>query len=283
MRSDTHDDPTLHPHHGAVRRAIELLVRRRDDAPSLDEVAAVAKMSPEHFQRVFKRWAGVSPKRFSQALTLDHAKRLLADDASVLAASVDAGLSAPSRVHDLFVACEAVTPGEFKRRGEGVTVRWDVHDSPLGDCLLATTSRGVCWLGFGEGDALIDEFASDWPAATRVRDGDATHALAAQLFEGGDRAPVRLDLHGTSFQLQVWRALLRIPEGRVASYQQVAAAVGRPTAVRAVGSAIGRNPVSWLIPCHRVILSTGVAHAYRWGVDRKQTLLAVEAARAAAA
>jgi AraC family transcriptional regulator of adaptative response/methylated-DNA-[protein]-cysteine methyltransferase len=233
---------------------------------------------------VFKRWAGVSPKRFLQYVTLAHAKRLLVEDASVLDAALDAGLSGPSRLHDLFITCEAMTPGEFKALGSRMVIRWGLHDAPLGRVLLGVTERGICWLSFvTEGDApAIDALQREWHGATLVHDQATTADYVRRGFELAARSsePLPLLMRGTNFQIKVWEALLRIPFGRLVSYQAVANAVGQPRAVRAVGAAVGRNNISWLIPCHRVILSTGVIHNYRWGAAQKQKLLTLESALA---
>ncbi len=277
-------------HFGAIARAIDHLVRHYQDQPTLDDLAAVAGMSPFHFQRVFKRWAGISPKRFAQFVTLGEAKRLLAAETSVLDTALEVGLSGPSRLHDLFVACEAMTPGDYKARGSRVTIRWGLHDSPFGRALLAATPRGLCWLSFvmdGDEAGAIETFRGEWADADLIRDDAATAAYAVQAFDmsaqgsarGGE--PMRLVLRGTNFQVKVWEALLRIPPGRFVCYQDLARTLGRPEASRAVGAAVGRNPISLLIPCHRVILKSGVVHNYRWGLHRKKALLALEAAQAA--
>ncbi|HYD66099.1 methylated-DNA--[protein]-cysteine S-methyltransferase [Azospirillum sp.] len=281
-------DDTDSAHYRALTVTIRHLVDHWQDQPSLEELAGVAGMSPYHFQRLFTRWVGISPKRFVQFLTLDHAKRLLAENQSVLDTALDVGLSGPSRLHDLFVACEAMTPGEYKAEGAGLTIRWGLHDSPFGRALVGSTERGVCWLTFADrsdaSDALA-EFEAAWPAARLVEDAESTRDVAARAFgwEGGwrsaDGEPLRLLLKGTNFQVKVWEALLRIPSGAVVSYEDVARAIGQPTAMRAVGAAVGRNPVCVLIPCHRVIQKSGVIHNYRYGVPRKRALLAWEQAR----
>ncbi len=275
-------------HYRAIASAIDLIVESYQDQPSLDDMAAAAGMSPFHFQRVFKRWAGISPKRFAQFVTLGHAKRLLDNDESVLGTALEVGLSGPSRLHDLFVACEAMTPGDYKAGAGTLTIRWGLHDSPFGRALLAATPRGLCWLSFvidGDEDAAVRTFVEEWGAADLVRDEGATAGIAARVFAFGPNAgsekgdPIPLVLRGTNFQIKVWEALLRIPAGRFVSYQDLARAVGRPEAPRAVGAAVGRNPISLIIPCHRVILKSGIVHNYRWGVRRKKALLAFEAAR----
>lgn len=281
-------EPAAEIRHASIDTAIDYLAANVEHQPELDTVARIAGMSPHHFQRTFKRWTGVSPKRFLQYLTLGHAKRLLDGRASVLDAALDLGLSGPSRLHDLFVACEAVTPGQYKRRGEGLEIRYGLHDSPFGRALLAATERGICWLGFvrdGNDSEIIDELAGDWPSATLVHDPAATAPLAERAFGlTADRQaaskPLALVLYGTNFQIKVWEALLCIPPGQVVSYGDIARAAGNPRAVRAAGRAVGANPISLLIPCHRVILSSGLIHNYRWGVARKRRILAIEQARA---
>lgn len=283
-------DPLDAAHYRALTVAIRHLVEHWQDQPSLEELARAAGMSTFHFQRLFSRWVGISPKRFVQFLTLGHAKRLLAENQSVLDTALDVGLSGPSRLHDLFVACEAMTPGEYKALGGGLTIRWGLHDCPFGRALVATTDRGVCWLSFADradGSDAMEEFRAEWPAARLVEDAEATRPAAARAFgwDGGGPAgadePLRLLLRGTNFQIKVWEALLQIPPGTVVSYEDVARAIGRPTAQRAVGAAVGRNPVCVLIPCHRVIQKSGIIHNYRYGVPRKRALLAWEQARRA--
>ena len=278
-------DPVDARRHRAIAAAIRHLVENWQDQPALDKLSEVAGMSPFHFQRLFTQWAGISPKRFLQFLTLDNAKRLLAENNSVLDVALDVGLSGPSRLHDLFVACEAMTPGEYKALGGGLTIRWGLHATPFGPSLVATTERGVCWLSFAEeedGRDALAEMAAAWPAARLVGDADATRPVAARAFrwDGKDREPLRLLMKGTNFQIKVWEALLRIPAGAVVSYEDVARAIGQPTAMRAVGAAVGRNPVCVLIPCHRVIQKSGIIHNYRYGVPRKRALLAWEQGRA---
>jgi AraC family transcriptional regulator of adaptative response/methylated-DNA-[protein]-cysteine methyltransferase len=275
--------------HDPVTAAIEYLVRHYREHPSLDTVAARVGMSPHHFQRTFKRWTGISPKRFEQYLTLGDAKRRLDGARSLLDAAYAVGLSGPSRLHDLFVACEAVTPGDFKGRGRGLRIRYALHDSPFGRTVLGTTERGICHLSFvvgGDEKAALAHFARLWPEAERLHDPAGTAEIARRAFRfalGQHGAPPRLLLRGTNFEIKVWEALLRIPMGKVVSYGQVAEAIGEPAAQRAVGRAVGSNPVSLLIPCHRVILQSGVIHNYGWGVERKKVLLAMERARSEAA
>ncbi len=279
-----HDPDTLADAPGIIN-AIDYMVDHYLDQPSLDEVADVAGQSPFHFQRSFKRRVGISPKRFGQYLTVNHAKQLLDSRASVLDAALDSGLSGPSRLHDLFIACEAMTPGEYKEKGPSLLIRWGLHDAPLGRALIGATDRGICWLGFvenGDEDATIAAFKQDWGLARLVRDDEATRPLAEAAFATNDNAkePLTLVLRGTNFQVKVWEALLRVPQGAVTSYGDLASWIGQPTASRAVGSAVGNNPIAYLIPCHRVIRNSGAIHNYRWGPVRKRALLAWEAALA---
>ncbi len=268
--------------------AIRYLVDNYQDQPSLDDLAARAGLSAPHFQKLFRRWAGISPKRFAQYLTLDHARQLLAENHSVLDTAYEVGLSGPSRLHDLFVACEAATPGTVKAKGAGLTLTWGVHASPFGEALVAASKNGLSWLGFVETSVedTYEGFRHDWPAATLVRDDAATADTAMRAFAFwtgvGEGQPLRLDLHGTNFQIKVWEALLKIPPGTVVAYADVARAIGQPTALRAVGRAVGANPISLVIPCHRVIQSSGVIHNYRWGTTRKRLMLGSEAAFALA-
>jgi AraC family transcriptional regulator of adaptative response/methylated-DNA-[protein]-cysteine methyltransferase len=268
--------------HEKIGKAIAYVIDHAQDQPSLDTMAAVVGLSPHHFQRVFKRWAGISPKKFLQFVTLNAAKRSLAEDASVLDAALDAGLSGPSRLHDLFVNCEAMTPGEFKALGQALTIRYGFHDTAVGRVMLGVTERGVCWLSFvtGDGRPALEEFHQEWRGANLIQDETATAPFAARAFsfDRGDKKPLPLLIRGTNFQIKVWEALLRIPFGQLVTYQTIARAIDNPNAVRAVGSAVGKNNISWLIPCHRVILSSGVMHNYRWGVRQKKLLNALEGA-----
>jgi AraC family transcriptional regulator of adaptative response/methylated-DNA-[protein]-cysteine methyltransferase len=267
-----------------VERAIRFLAEDFQSQPSLDAVAGRVGLSPFHFQRLFRRWAGVSPKRFVQYLTAEHAKALLRRSASVLDAAWGAGLSGPGRLHDLVVAVEAVTPGELKRGGEGLEIRYGFHATPFGECLVAVTGRGVCALSFVAGDgraAAKRELQQAWPGATLVEDAEASAPVVMAVFarRGRGERRLRLLLKGTNLQLKVWSALLRLPEGTAVTYADVARAVGQPRAARAVGTALGQNPIGVLIPCHRVLRSTGAFGGYRWGEARKRALLAWEAAR----
>ena len=276
---------TLSRDYSRVEKAILYLEENYHRQPELREVAQNLHLSEYHFQRLFRRWAGISPKRFVQFLTLEHAKRLLADSHSVLDATYDAGLSSPGRLHDLFVNLEAMTPGEFKAQGAGLDIRYGFHPSPFGECLLAVTERGICGLGFiaGGGRAgTLGDFQGRWPRARFEENPRLTHSYMARIFGGEKRdsgRPLTLLLHGTNFQIKVWEALLAIPMGRVTTYEALAASLGKAGAARAVGGAVGKNPIAFLIPCHRVIRKAGVMGDYHWGAARKKAMLAWEAAR----
>jgi len=265
-----------------IAAAIEFLDHNRRRQPSLAETAAHVGLSPFHFQRLFRRWAGISPKQFLHYLAIDHARRLLTQGRSLFTTSLDVGLSGPSRLHDLFVTIDAVTPGEYKRGGAGVVVAYGMHHSPFGVCLIGRTERGICWLSFveGEEEEAVGALEQTWPHARLRRDPAATRAAAETIFavdrtSGGE---MRLCVRGTNFQVKVWEALIRVPPGDVVSYKDLAAAVGAGEASRAVGQAVAANPLAYVIPCHRVIRSTGVAGEYRWGAPRKRAMLAWEAA-----
>lgn len=266
-----------------VEQAICYLDRHYRDQPTLDDVARAVGLSPYHFQRLFKRWAGVSPKRFLQFLTIDRAKVALSAGRSVLEASWESGLSGPGRLHDLFVTLEAVTPGEFKGRGRGLTIHHGSADSPFGTALIARTDRGICGLAFtgpSNADSALADLRRRWRGARFVADAVAAREMAETIF--GDRRPspsLTLQVRGTNFQIKVWEALLRIPAGALVSYGDLARVVGHPRAHRAVGTAVGQNPVAYLIPCHRVIKSTGAFGSYRWGASRKRAIVGWEAAR----
>lgn len=250
-----------------------------EEQPTLSDIAARAGTSPYHFQRLFSRWVGLSPKKYVQYLTLDRAKASLDASQSVLAAAFASGLSSPGRLHDLFVNVEGVTPGEYKRGGAGLVIRHGVHDSPFGPCLLMHTERGICGLAFVDGDGDrqgLASMAARWPNAELVEDAAAGVELASRIFSPRSGDTLTVLLHGTPFQIQVWEALLRIPTGAVTSYQALADSIGKPNASRAVGTANGANPVSYLIPCHRVIRKSGALGGYRWGLGRKLAMLSRE-------
>jgi AraC family transcriptional regulator of adaptative response/methylated-DNA-[protein]-cysteine methyltransferase len=265
-----------------VERAIRFLEAHAGEHPALCDVAAELGLGESHVQRLFQRWAGVSPKKFVQLLTLRDAKQALAETRSVLEASLETGLSGSGRLHDLFLSLERLTPGEYKAGAAGLTVRWSVAETPLGRALFAALDRGLCGLFFltddGEAGARED-LERRWPKARLVCEPRAVAPYVEELckrMQGRAGQPLSLVLKGTSLQLKVWEALLRIPEGGVLSYQDVATWVGAGRASRAVGGAVGRNPIAWLIPCHRVIQSTGVLGGYRWGSERKMALLTRE-------
>jgi len=264
-----------------IEQAILYLENHYKDQPNLEEVAASIGLSEYHFQRLFTRWAGVSPKRFLQFLTKEGAKDLLSQSENLLDTTHQVGLSSLGRLHDLFVTTEAVTPGEYKSRGEGVTIRYGIHLTPFGKCLIGLTERGICHLGFvqgSEGDA-VDNLVTDWKEAKMIEDYRATASLVEPIFNlrfNTRIKPLTLHLRGTNFQLKVWEALLQIPAGSVSTYEGIAKRIGQPAATRAVGSAVGHNPIAVLIPCHRVIRKAGDFGKYRYGALRKKALLARE-------
>jgi len=261
-------------HYRRMADAIATLAAAPTDAPPLAELAARAGLSPAHFQRLFTRHVGVSPKRFAQSLVLTDAEARLAAGADVLAAATEAGLSGPGRLHDLTVSLRAMTPGELRRGGAGLVIDWTIGDTLLGPALVATTARGVCALRFGEDEGWLRQ---RWPNATLCETPTAgADALAALREAGASHAPLALHVRGTPFQVQVWRALLAIPAGERPSYGALASEVGRPNAARAIGNAVGANPIAVLIPCHRVLRKEGALGGYRWGLPRKRVLLAME-------
>jgi AraC family transcriptional regulator of adaptative response/methylated-DNA-[protein]-cysteine methyltransferase len=267
-----------------MERAIQFLEANYHRQPDLKEIAQSVHLSEFHFQRLFTRWAGVSPKKFMQFLTLDYAKKLLEESKSVLDATYEAGLSSPGRLHDLFVNIEAVTPGEFKQKGVGLKISYGIHPSPFGECLLAVTERGICGLSFienGNSKKAMQYLRANWPNARIIENRKATAPYVEKIFGGAKQngSPLKLFLKGTNFQIKVWEALLKIPAGCVASYEEIAARIGKPTASRAVGSAVANNYVAYLIPCHRVIQKIGAFGNYRWGAPRKKAMLVWEAAK----
>ena len=268
-----------------MERAILFLEENYHRQPELREVAQSVHLSEFHFQRLFRRWAGISPKRFIQFMTLEHAKKLLGGSHSVLDATYDAGLSSPGRLHDLFVNIEAMTPGEFKAQGAGLRIIYGFHTSPFGECLLAVTGRGICGLGFagpGGHAAILRDFKSRWPEAHWEANPKVTHPYIRRIFgteKGNGSRPITLVLRGTNFQVKVWEALLKIPMGSVVPYEDLAARVCSARAARAVGGAVGRNPIAFLIPCHRIIRKAGGIGGYHWGAARKKAMLIWEAAR----
>lgn len=268
-----------------IERAILFLQERYLQQPALATVARAVHMSEYHFQRVFSRWAGISPKRFLQFLTIEHAKQQLLNSKPVLEAALDSGLSSPSRLHDLFLNIEAVTPGEYKTRGGGIQIHYGFAATPFGRCLLGRTGRGICWLSFfgnGGEETALDGLKDLWRNAELIEGGAQTLSLVNRIFSNighGNKKPLSLLLMGSNFQIKVWQALLRIPMGALVSYEALGHFIGAPRASRAIGSAVGANPIAYLIPCHRVIRKQGLWGGYRWGQPRKQAILAWEAAR----
>ncbi|MFZ4775034.1 MAG: methylated-DNA--[protein]-cysteine S-methyltransferase [Terrimicrobiaceae bacterium] len=263
-----------------IATIIRYLDGKHVSQPSVSELAGIAGLSVSHFHRLFKRWAGISPKDFLQCLTLEHAKRCLEDSRSVLDAALETGLSGPGRLHELFVTIEAASPGEVKSGGEGICVEWGVAESPFGQCSLGWNGRGICHLAFHD---RVPEFPDDlrqsWPKAGFLRKDREAGRKMKEIFSGSNSGRLAAFVSGSTFQLKVWRALLLIPTGSLATYSRIAAVIGNPGAARAVGAACGANPVAWLIPCHRVILETGIVKGYHWGSGRKKAMLAMEGAR----
>jgi AraC family transcriptional regulator of adaptative response/methylated-DNA-[protein]-cysteine methyltransferase len=265
-----------------IERAIRYLSENLESQPSLDDLASAVDLSPFYLQRLFRRLAGVTPKQFLQHLTVERAKDALDASHSVLDASMAAGLSGPARLHDHFITLEAMTPGEYKAGGAGVEIRYGVAPTPFGEVFIAQTPRGICALSFTEsnGNEESPALANQWFASQIVRDDTFAANTAQRIFEGGSpEQPLRVVAAGTNFQIRVWRALLEVPFGSVRTYRQIAQAIGAPASSRAVGNALAANPIAYLIPCHRVILSTGAVGQYRWQPFRKRALLAWERSR----
>ena len=274
-------------HYQLIEQAIQYIEANVQRQPELEEIASAIGLSEYHFQRLFTHWTGISPKRFMQFLTKEHAKELLDKSENLLETTHQVGLSSLGRLHELFVTTEAVTPGEYKTGGTGLTIRYGIHPSPFGKCLIAATERGICHLGFvqtSEGNA-IDDLVSVWKAAKMIEDYKATAPLVTRIFSGLDpqntppgqpQQPLKLHLRGTNFQIKVWEALLTIPTGAVTTYEHIAAQIGNPNALRAVGTAVGHNPIAYLIPCHRVIRKSGEFGNYFYGSARKKVILARE-------
>ncbi len=257
------------------------------DQPSLDDLASRVKLTPDQLQRLFTRWAGLTPKAFLQALTLDNAKRMLEQSASILETSLDVGLSGPSRLHDLFVTHEGMSPGAYKNRGEGLQISYGYHPSPFGLGLVLVTPHGLCGLAFcdaGGEVAGLQDMTRRWPNARYTEDLAVTAPYAAKLFAGQNfrsNQPLRITFIGTDFQIRVWETLLKIPVGQATTYGDIAASVGSPSAARAVGAAVGKNPMSFVVPCHRVLGKSGALTGYHWGLTRKKAILGWEAGRVA--
>jgi len=266
-----------------IEKAIQYLETHFQEQPNLDELAREVHVSPYHFQRIFTEWAGISPKRFLQYLTKEHLKEKLQQSKNLLEAAEVAGLSSQSRVYDLFVTLEAVTPQEYKEKGRGLQIEFGFHSTPFGECLLAVTDRGICGLYFVKNDNRAEAFetlSENWENATLKENKAKTKEIADQIF--GDHEPgkkIHLLVKGTNFQVKVWEALLKIPSGYVSTYQHIASSIQQPKALQAVGSAVGANNIAYLIPCHRVIRKEGISGDYRWGSSRKKSMLAYEMAR----
>ena len=268
-----------------IENIIEYLGENFREQPTLDQLAERAHLSSFHFQRMFKKWVGISPKRFVQYLTIDYARKLLNESTDLLSTSIESGLSGPGRLYDLFVAVESVTPGEYKQRGQGLNIDYGIHQSPFGNCLLGMTQRGICSLSFH--DSLNDQEAvhylnQKWPRAVLKKNPGRTRTFFRKIFESNEHNKsdkIPLHLEGTNFQIKVWEALLRIPTGHLVCYEDIARLIHQPRAVRAVGQAIARNPISLLIPCHRVIRKMGNFGNYQWGSTRKKMLIAWEASQ----
>ncbi len=270
-----------------IEQAIQYIEANVQRQPELEEIASSVGLSEYHFQRIFTRWAGISPKRFLQFLTKEHAKGLLNESKNLLDTTHRIGLSSLGRLHDLFVNTEAVTPGEYKSHGMGVDIHYGIHLTPFGKCLIATTERGICHMSFvdnNEGKA-IDNLVEHWSQAKMIEDYKSTAPLVTRIFSDRQTGspsfdklnpPLQLHLRGTNFQIKVWEALLNIPTGAVTTYEQIASKIGSPRAVRAVGSAVGDNPIAYLIPCHRVIRKSGEFGNYMWGSARKKAILVKE-------
>jgi len=269
----------------AVRRAIAFISENWRSQPTIEAMADAASLTPDELHHLFRRWAGLTPKAFMQALTLDNAKRLLRDSASVLDAAYDSGLSGPGRLHDLFVTHEAMSPGEWKKGGEGTTLRYGFHPSPFGVAVVIASERGLSGLAFAdEGDEqpAFEDMKRRWPLATYVHDQEGTTALAQRVFDSSQWCadqPLRVVLIGTDFEVRVWETLLKIPMGKATTYSDVANKILSPKASRAVGAAVGRNPISFVVPCHRVLGKSGALTGYHWGTTRKQAMLGWETGR----
>lgn len=277
MKTTAYDRQT----YGQIAKAIAFIRKNHLEQPSLATVAQHVNLSEYHFQRLFTKWAGISPKRFLQYLTLEYAKSKVTETNSLLEATLESGLSSSGRLHDLFVQLVAMTPGEYKTAGSGLHIRYGIHETPFGVCLIATTDRGICNLSFldhADGTVAAQALQTEWPNADISVDQQETEKIRDLIFQSTHSSLV-LHVKGTNFQIQVWQALLKIPFGGLTTYQGLATSIGRPTAARAIGNAVGRNPVGYLIPCHRVIRGSGEIGGYRWGLERKTVLLGWEASQ----
>lgn len=278
IAADRHDYET-------VRRAIEFLTTKYRDQPEVEAVASAMKTDARTLNELFRRWCGLTPKAFLQAVTLDNAKKLLTDSPNILDASYELGLSGPGRLHDLFVVHEAMSPGEWKTGGEGLEIRYGFHPSPFGTALVMVTKRGLCGLAFcdsGKENAALKDMRSRWKNAHYVEDSAATADIAARVFQSErwqPDTPLRVVLIGTDFEVRVWETLLKVPLGRAATYSDVARRIGNVNACRAVGAAVGKNPISFVVPCHRIVGTSGALTGYHWGLTRKRAMLGWEQAK----
>jgi AraC family transcriptional regulator of adaptative response/methylated-DNA-[protein]-cysteine methyltransferase len=276
-------DPQKHLNYKRIAEAIDFILENFKDQPTLEQVAERLHLSPFHFQRLFSEWAGTSPKKFLQFISVQHAKKLLKENkSSLFDTAFDTGLSGTSRLHDLFIKIEGMTPAEYKYGGNNLHINYSYADSPFGSLLVASTHRGICFMAFSEdGDRAFLSLKSDFPLATFQKQRDAIQQNALVIFEEdwSNIKQIKLHLKGTSFQLKVWEALLQIPLGQLTTYGNIAAQIDKPSASRAVGTAIGSNPVAFLIPCHRVIQRTGIFGGYMWGKTRKLAIIGWEGAR----
>ena len=268
-----------------VRSVLAHLYSNWRDQPSLDELAQPVGMNAEQLQRVFTRWAGLTPKAFLQALTLDHARAMLKDSASILETSLEVGLSGPGRLHDLFVVHEGMSPGAYKSKGEGLAIYYGFHPSPFGLALVMVTDYGLCGLAFadlGDEGAVFADMQRRWHNAAFAEDSARTAPYAARIFapdKWKDGQPLRITFIGSDFEIRVWESLLKIPVGRAVTYGDIASSIEKPKAARAVGAAVGRNPISFVVPCHRVIGKSGDITGYHWGLTRKRAILGWEAGK----
>ena len=281
MEKQTHD-------YDLVKHTLAFISENWRDQPSLDTLADQAGLSPTHLQRLFTRWAGLSPKAFLQAVTLDHARGLLRDSASILDASYELGLSGPGRLHDLFVTHEGMSPGIYKAHGRGLNIEYGFHDCPFGRALILITSEGLAGLAFadhGKEKSALADMTARWPEATYVENQQATAAYAKRIFESErwkPDQPLKIVFIGSDFEIRVWETILRIPFGKASTYSDIASHIGKPKAARAVGSAVGKNPISFVVPCHRVLEKSGGLGGYHWGLTRKRAILGWEAGAMAA-
>ncbi len=266
-----------------VRAVLEHLHEGWRDQPTLAELARPVGLSEDQLQKLFTRWAGLTPKAFLQALTLDHARAMLQDSASILDASFETGLSGPGRLHDLFIAHEAMSPGAYKAKGAGLKIAYGFHPSPFGIALAMVTDHGLCGLAFhdeGQDRASLADMTRRWPNAQYTEDSARTAPYVARIFGNiKDNQPIRITMIGSDFEICVWETLLKIPMGRAVAYGDIASSIGKPKAARAVGAAVGRNPISFVVPCHRALGKTGALTGYHWGLTRKKAILGWEAGR----